>query len=357
MNNHTKAQHKMDDQIVISPEEIAGVDFSLFDADGIELPDELRTADNVLANLGGIERDAAISDSAPDPQLALFPEAESENTLPATIPADPERVRELWSIVARAYADVRIDRSIDYVVAEPEANLLFLQRCWELGAAASPFELNWVLMNARKDGKFDSLNLSRSTKIVIPKERLDLFSFAADMAMRCVQDRLYYDQQKDVSIDKVLCDPHLAKQFDQLAYKIAPGFSSFDYRWAVMSLRKARRKRSVLSAEPGFVDKGLVEDIRVSQLPDHSGVYWITAGQNSLFMGVAGSLRAQIDALVGRLGGDAVPDWMPERSRVKPVLRLLECPSDISNRTQSALLRQSGSLLNFRIGNFFGVAA
>jgi len=146
------------------------------------------------------------------------------------------RHSELWSIAVRAYQDIRCDRSVDYVVAEPEANLLFLHRCWELGAAASPFELNWILMNARKDHRMSTS--SRSKPVFLGKEVFDTVSYAADIAMRELQNELYFKNQREMlSVDQILCSPHLVRRFDALASGISPGFRTFDYRWAVLAAR------------------------------------------------------------------------------------------------------------------------
>ena len=245
----------------------------------------------------------------------------------------------------------RNGRSVDFCVAEPEANLLFLQRCWVLGAAASPFELNWVLLNARKANR---LSLPRSSRVSIPKDRLDRFSFAADMAMRHLQDRIYLEEQRDVSIDKVFCEPRLSQEFDRLAAGLAPGFQPFEYRWAVISLRKARRSQVQSQAAPTLTDYGRVEDVRVSSLPATSGIYWITSGRDSLFTGAASSLRVQVDSLVDRLGTSALPNWRQDRLVERPILRVLECPPAQSKQAHAALLRSSGSLLNFQYGDWSG---
>src|SRR5439155_11676519 len=111
--------------------------------------------------------------------------------------------------------------------------------CWQLGAAAPPQELNWTLLTARKDGHLRGL--PRAKAFSIPRERLDQFSFASEIALRHLQDRAYYGEQRELSLDKVLCDPALAAEFDATARRLAPGYSSLDYRWAAMTLRKARR--------------------------------------------------------------------------------------------------------------------
>ena len=351
MMTHLEPELPETGPVSFTADDVAQIDFDLFDSTGVDLPHELRSSRPVLDLLDPPVPGRPAEDES---QMVLFDVGEPCAPTPTL---SPESIRRLRPIVARAYADVREDKSVDYCVAEPEANLLFLNRCWELGAAASPFELNWVLMNARKANHFEDLELSRSARTSIPRDRLDLFAFASDMAMRHLQDRVYSEDRRDVSIDKILCEPHLAREFDKLARLITPGFSSFEYRWAAISLRKARRSKPRSSPSSCFTSVGYVEDLSIQKLSDRSGVYWITEGENSLFMGVANNLRTQCDSLIQRLGFRIVPEWMEERPKVKPVLHVHECPHTMSKQTHAALLLSRGSRLNFRMCDIGGGSA
>ena len=61
---------------------------------------------------------------------------------------------------------------------------------------------------------------------------MELFIFASEIAGRKVSE----DSQ--CSLDDLLCDPELAARFDQYAKLISPGYSSFQYRWAALTVRK-----------------------------------------------------------------------------------------------------------------------
>jgi len=330
-------------------------DIADFDDTDIQLPERLRTTDSLIARFN---RDA---EQYKEEQLStentpslLFPEPPSDKESDSQ---NPQRYTcKLWSIISRAYADVRCDRSIDYVVADPEANLLFLQRCWELGAAAAPFELNWILMNARKDGKLGAH--PRAKRFSIGKEELDHFSFAIDIAMRAVQERLYYSEQRQVSIDHVLCDPLLANEFDALAQKLVPERSRLECRWTSMALRKARRSCPSAFRFPKFDDGGFLEDVRIHRLPVTGGAYWLSTSSGSLFTGVATNLRKQVDSLVQRIGYRIYPPWINERSNEKPTIALCETDSlENSEIIRAGIFRYKGSRLNFWNGSFFGTAA
>jgi len=333
-------------------------DIADFNDVGLELPQKLRTPDSLIARLNQATND--FRNDAHGPAIAqndgqLFP------GIGLKIHTASEGIKtqcssKLWSIVRRAYADVRSERSIDYVVADPEANILFLQRCWELGAAASPFELNWILMNARKDGKLGSL--PRAKRFSITKEELDCYSFAVDMAMRSVQERLYYSEQREVSIDHVLCDPVLANEFDDFTKQLVPEQSRFACRWTSITLRKARRSCAASFHLPKFDSFGLLEDVRMQKLPITCGTYWIRTPSGSLFTGVATNLRTQIDCFLQRVGHSVTPPWLKENTNGKPEIIL--CGADSYEGCEvirAGVFKYAGSRLNFWNGSFFGNAA
>lgn len=356
--NQSDARHvASSDARIDASKMIDPFDISDFDDAGVDLPERLRTPDSLIARL---ERASSELRMEGDNGIAQPPVVVPEFVAPAVQSlADTEEWRSsssLWSIVIRAYADVRCERSIDYVVADPEANILFLQRCWELGAPASPFELNWILMNARKAGRVGEL--PRAKRFSIPRERLDHFSFAVDIAMRAVQERLYYSEHREVSIDQVLCDPHLAREFDGFAKAIVPEQESLACRWAIMSLRKARRAFGPTCQMPTLDNVGLLEDVRVADLPRTCGTYWVRTGDGSLFTGVATNLRVQIDQLVQRMGNRVVPPWVKDVPAAKP--KIVICGTDNYESGEvfrAGVFKHAGSRLNFWNGDFFGTAA
>jgi site-specific DNA-methyltransferase (adenine-specific) len=120
--------------------------------------------------------------------------------------------------------------SADRVIADPELNGRFLELCLKSGVPGCPIELNRSLLRLRKAGQLAGLHRSRRTNF--PKEELDCYLFASEIAMRRVMD------EAAVSLDDVLCDPDLARRFDEIARCFAPGFSSLHYRWGALRLRK-----------------------------------------------------------------------------------------------------------------------
>src|SRR5688572_24067608 len=72
------------------------------------------------------------------------------------------------------------------------------------------------------------------------------------------------------SLDTVICDPLLAAAFDSFAARLAPGFSSFEYRWAALGLRKAGRymKEAMATDVPAFEDLGSTSDLSLNQVAE-----------------------------------------------------------------------------------------
>lgn len=288
-------------------------------------------------------------------QTSLFPGW--TRLLDVHIPRD--HFTTLLPLVVQAYSDIREGWSADYVVLNPQKNLDFVQRCWRLGAVAAPEKLNWTLMNARKGGSLRGL--ASDQIFSLPRREMDEFSFAAEMAMRELQDRAWHEEQQDrLTLDKLLCSPRLSVEFDALARQIAPGFTPLQYRWAAMTLRKARRLVCSTRPMPLFEEAGLLTDIKPSGLSKDAGIYWVNFDDRSAFVGVAHSLRGQVDSFVGRLGAAAVPPWIEDRPIGKAHVRLLSMPKTSSNdreRMRSSIFQQAGSRLNFKDRSLFGQVA
>ena len=67
----------------------------------------------------------------------------------------------------------------------------------------------------------------------------DEFLFASEIA--------WIEMKEHGSLDDILCDPDLAQAFDQKARRLAPGFTSLQYRWGALTLRKTSETARVRS--------------------------------------------------------------------------------------------------------------
>ena len=167
------------------------------------------------------------------------------------------------SAVKRAFLKVRASFSPDRVVVDPDLSAKFLAECRRLGCAQSPSELNTCLLNLRKSGNLRGLQSKRTSF-----RDQDAYLFASEIAMR------FLERRDGVTLDDVICDPHRAAEFDQVAARIAPSYSPLRYRWAALYLRKNRR----LNPEPlglalpaDEVKQHCVDGLRLDDIPDTQG--------------------------------------------------------------------------------------
>ena len=129
-------------------------------------------------------------------------------------------------------------------MADPERNAAFLAACKKSGLPGFPAQWNLGLMRIRKSGK---LPHGENRTRVRTFEQMDDYSFAAEAAMHQLSVEI------GETLDALLCNPELARRFDELAAAYAPGHCPFEYRWAAISLRK-RAKRAKQLAETHYRD-------------------------------------------------------------------------------------------------------
>ena len=214
--------------------------------------------------------------------------------------------------IAQAYLEVREGYSIDRVVADPEFDRRFLCRCRELGLAGTDFELNWRLFNGRKNKWLPDLP---KTKNYTPS-RKDEFEFSSEIATRYVQERIEKKRGGEISLDRIICDPDLAAEFDKIAARLAPGFSPIDYRWVALGVCKASGRYASKAKEAkvlSFTDFVSTLSVKPSGIPTDQGVYLFRCEDESLFVGETDNLRQRIERHFDTSGKQGLPDWLYER--------------------------------------------
>jgi len=176
--------------------------------------------------------------------------------------------------VTNAFLQVRNARgdrgSSDLYIADPERNALFLAKCRHAGLKVSDYVLNKTLLNARKNRLLTGLH---SVKTSIDYED---FAFACEFAATELKYKI------GVSIDDIVCDPVVAKQFDTIATKLAPGHTSFEYRWAILSIRKSGRSVDWKPSYkmPKFEGSFKLVGDPLEKLPSDAGAYILYENTN-----------------------------------------------------------------------------
>jgi site-specific DNA-methyltransferase (adenine-specific) len=232
---------------------------------------------------------------------------------PPAVPATPKKKSPFVESLITAYVDVRGAElhSTDRVIADPDLDARFLERCRSLGAAGSDFELNHRLFNARKAKLLADVLTAK--KFVIPRPSLDQFLFASEIALRMLQDERSDPGGQLLSLDRIICDPELAKEFDKIAGRLAPGFSPLYYRWGAIGLRKAAgriRAEAERAEQPRFDMLGRVDKISTGELPAAQGLYLISAEERPLFVGNTANIRQRVERHIQIGEGTILPGWM-----------------------------------------------
>ncbi len=196
--------------------------------------------------------------------------------------------------IKEAYARSYSGYSPDRVVADPELNEHFANECQKLGLLGNARFWNSLLFRLRKAGRLIEFPTTKRTSM--SWEECDEFLFASEIALEAMLSG------SAGSLDEILCDPILAKKFDELAGKFAPGFTPLRYRWAALKLRKqakfARSRGSVLEAPPKLHTPITLDDLGpIEELPDAPGIYLVTADNDRrLYVGETVSLRQRLRA-------------------------------------------------------------
>lgn len=179
--------------------------------------------------------------------------------------------------------------SADRLVADPELDADFIRHCYRLGLPGDPATWNRQLFRMRKSSLLHGMTSAKAPRWT--SKEMDLFSFASEIAWH----ELY--KRGGWSLDDILCDPALANQFDDYARSLAPGFASFQYRWAALQIRKrshsaqAGASKLKLTTPP----KAKLSDIRFSSCDGQKGVYSLRPSEgNAIYVGETRDLGRQL---------------------------------------------------------------
>jgi DNA modification methylase len=208
----------------------------------------------------------------------------------------------------RAYESVYDGYSLDRVLADPVLGSALSKKCYDLGLPGTPKDWNHHLMRHRKAGKLVNLQTRKRTEF--PWSDYDEFLFASEIA--------WTEMQAQGTLDDILCDPDLARQFDEVARTLAPGFTSLQYRWGALKLRKASKKARDRAREYTTLslnDFGKNERLRSLKNEDDSfnspGLYVVKGlGQEIKYVGSSLNLRKRMKTQFGE--ADRLDHWLNE---------------------------------------------
>jgi hypothetical protein len=234
--------------------------------------------------------------------------------------------------IISAFEAVRNGNSVDRVIVDPELNAAFLAECQMQGLAASAATLNRSLLNLRKAGYLRGLKSRSSTR-----EIDDPYRFASELAAR------YMERRDGVTLDDIICDPELTSAFDKLAASISPGFTSLQYRWAALNLRKANRLKPELLARvapPKQVVTLPIAGIALEMIPTEQGLYMLFTRDTCLYVGEAESLRNRIGKHLDHSDNKGLARWMWDQGTAEIFLELQILDTATTQKVRRALERE-----------------
>jgi hypothetical protein len=256
---------------------------------------------------------------------ALENEAETEGTslnqlivTKLAIQLDNLAGGRLASII-QAFGEVRDGYSVDRVIADPQLDRRFLRRCRELGLSGTDYDLNWALMNERKRG-----NLSYLPKTKRYTARyIDEFEYASELTVRFLQE------QKGVSLDRIICDPELAEEFDRYAAMLSPGFSPLEYRWGALRIRKAGRlsgKAESFEKMPQLDSLGRSLSFRLEKVSEVGGLYLFSSKDERVYLGQTDNLRHRMERHMEVSASRGLPEWLWNTKKKPLQISVAELP-------------------------------
>jgi DNA modification methylase len=240
--------------------------------------------------------------------------------------------------IVEAFARSNRGYSVDRLVADPILNEDFQTQCDRLGIPGTQAERNRFLFRIRKSGKLKQSGIETSNITSFDWQHLDPFLYASEIAWRRVSE-LY----ANASLEEILCDPRLAKQFDEVAMSQAEGYSQLEYRWAALKLRKqgstARKRGLALSLDKFTTEDWLpVCDLRLSRFGARPGLYAIRCNEDYLYAGETSNIRMRLGLQLSESAIGRWPAQQQERSELNIAIREVATVEDARLARQSQLL-------------------
>jgi hypothetical protein len=246
-----------------------------------------------------------------DSSEIVRPKRKKPKVITSVLPGMEDVAASRLDIIIQAYEKVRDLWSSDRVIADPVLNKKYTTCCRQLGLPGSAYEFNRELMNARKANKLAHLRKAKPFRL--DPSLVDKFYFACELAIR------FFKLTKGVTVDQILCDPHLAAEFDQFAAKLAPGFTSLDYRWTAFSVRKrGGLKRNLqdisnLPEPPDFSSADHIRNLRLSKIPDVAGFYMFSSDDDAIFLNQTNNLQVRLTKHMQNSGERGLPACLWEK--------------------------------------------
>ena len=177
----------------------------------------------------------------------------------------------------------------------------------------------------------------------------DEYRFAVEISIR------HLERRDSVSLDDVICEPSLAKEFDQLCADLAPGFRALEYRWCALSLRKKRKLPPEPIAQTVGISKAMRfsrNNLSIEQIPSESGIYAFMTSDVVLYVGEASNLRKRIAKHLDHSDNKMLARWLWENEDESLYLEIQTLPQDttakIRRYVETELIQARSPVFNIR---------
>ena len=206
---------------------------------------------------------------------------------------------EISKTIVVAFEAAHDGFSTDRVIADPQMNRQFIAACKAESLPGTPTDWNRRLIGLRKAKALTHLRPMQQTRL--PKEELERAEFGSEAAMSILQDRYA------ITLDSILVDPKIAREFDSIAARFAPGLTPLHYRWGALHIRKfaSKRDKAATALDPRLkkVKFGKAQELSSKRsLQDLPAVYILSEDSGDpLYVGATQSLSTRIAALPNRV--------------------------------------------------------
>jgi site-specific DNA-methyltransferase (adenine-specific) len=234
------------------------------------------------------------------------------------------------SAIGQAFENVCERYPEDRVVADPELNRRYIIECRNLGLDAPVRDLNRSLLNLRKSGSRPKKERSRKTSF----RDEDDYRFASEIAAR------FLERRDRMSLDEIICDPERVREFDDLAARIAPGYSPLQYRWAALNLRKIKAlpPEIISHALPSTsVTVTSVNQLVVNDVSSGQGLYVFYNRIQTLYVGEASNLKKRVRTHLDHSDNKGLARWLWEHGVDEVFIELHRLEASVTTRIRRAL--------------------
>lgn len=136
-------------------------------------------------------------------------------------------------VVIDAFRQTHAGFSVDRVLLDPVMNERFVIACRDAGCTVSEDELRKHLAQLRFVGTLSAEDLQPSEPTIVPAATIERYRFASEIAWRLTSDRY-----PTWTLDDLLIDPEILRQFDTAAAQVAPNCDPLTLRWGTLKLRQ-----------------------------------------------------------------------------------------------------------------------